>query len=262
MSTAANVKTSESGHWYHQDGTPAYTVIAKGTGQPRPTTLRDARQLNLLPSVTTILRVLDAPALTAWKVEQAVLAVMTTPRQPGETDDVFIQRVLHADRVQDEEAQKARNRGTAIHDALEAYFTGQDIDGEILPWIVPAAKAVEKYGNLVACEKILVGDGYAGRTDLIQLAKDCVWIWDWKSAKKLPDPTKGGAWSEHRLQAAAYAKAFLGNMPVRTANCYISTVECGKFVICEHDDWQPTYDQGFAPLVKHWCWSNNYTQCD
>ncbi len=271
MTTAANVKKSENGHWYAQDGTPAYTVIAKGTGLPRATTLRDARQLGLLPSVTTILRVLDKPALTAWKIEQACLAVLTSPRPAEEPIDTFVERILKTEKVQDQETEAARDRGTEIHAAIEDYFQGRTIAPDIEPWVAPAIKALMPYGELVATEKVLVGEGYTGKTDLILQAPACWWLWDFKSTKKLPDPTKGGAWSEHRLQLAAYAKAFnLANgeeyppntgirKPVRTANLYISTVERGNYVICEHEDWMATYENGFAPLVRHWSWSTGYT---
>ena len=66
------VRASESQHWYDRNGTPAYSVIAKN-GVPRPTTLRDARKLNLVPSVTTILNVAAKPALEAWKLNQICL---------------------------------------------------------------------------------------------------------------------------------------------------------------------------------------------
>lgn len=265
MTTAANVKKSESGHWYEKNGTPAYTVIAKGTGLPRQTTLADARKLGLLPSVTTILRILDKPALTSWKIEQAVLAVLTTPRLAGEADDAFTTRVLSSERVQDQEAAAAADLGTTIHDALEKAMNGQQIGEEIAPWVRPAIDALKTYGIVHSTEKILVGDGYAGKTDLILETEACYWLFDAKSTKKLPDPKKGGAWSEHRLQAAAYASAFSdhpmtrGAIPIKTANIYISTAECGKFVICEHEDWGKTYEFGFAPLVEHWQWATGYT---
>jgi hypothetical protein len=48
--------------------------------------------------------------------------------------------------------------------------------------------------------------------------------------------------------------------PIRTANAYISTVEQGAFVICDHDpDWEHAYNKGFAPLLKVWSYMNNYT---
>lgn len=236
-----------------------------GTGN-RPTTIADARKLGLLPGVTQVLQVLDKPALREWLIRQAVYAVVTSPDVDGEVLDAKITRVLEQERQQDEESQIARDRGTEIHAALEDLFCGKPISPEIDPWVRPAFDAVCKYGELVATERVLVGDGYAGKTDLIQLAKDCWWLWDYKSAKSLP--TKG-AYPENRLQLSAYAKAWESfsfkqsqdpmRLTIRTGNIYISTADCGKFVICEHVEWQETY-KAFASLVAVWQWQNGY-QC-
>lgn len=259
--TAARTSETKTGHWYAADGTPTYTVIAKGTGQPRPTTLTDARKLGLLPSVTSILYVLDKPALNDWKVEQGVLAVLTTPRLPGEADDAFVHRVLHVEEVQNQEARAARDKGTEIHAALEALFGGVACSPEMLPWIEPAAKAILARGERVTSEKVLVGNGYAGKTDLVQEAPDCWILWDFKSAKNLPDPKKG-AWTEARLQLAAYAAAFArlnaaNPKPIKTANCYISTVTPGAFVICENPDWQEPF-KAFQHVLEYWQWLKDY----
>lgn len=257
MSTVANVKKSDSSHWYAQDGTPMYTVIAKSTGQPRATTLADARKLNLLPSVTTILRILYKQALVDWLIEQACLAVLTTPRPADEPLDAFVERVLHTERVQDQESQKARDRGIEMHAAMEAYFQGRTIAPEIEPWVAPAIKAILPYGELIATEKILVGDGYAGKTDLILKGKDCFWIFDHKTGRKLP---LRSAWPEAKLQLAAYAKVWEDKIgqPVRVANCYISTTEMGQFVILETADWHSEFENGFRPLTKIWQHLNAY----
>lgn len=266
--TAARPTSRKDSHWYSVDGQPRYEIMGKTTGKPRPVTIRDARDGNLVPSVTNILRVLHKEALLNWLIEQAVLACLTSPRKEGEELDAFIERVLHVEKVQDQESTIAKDKGTEIHGALEDYFTGlgDQIPEDLKPWIMPAAAKLEGYGNLVASEKILVGDGYAGKTDLILEAPDCFWIWDYKTSKNLPDPAKGGAWMEHRLQLAGYAKAYERllddaaptSKPIRTANVYISTVEPGKFVICEHQEWETAYLEGFAPLVRHWQWANRY----
>ena len=60
--TTIIARAGEQTHWYDQKGAPAYTVKAKD-GSDRPTTLRDARKMNLAPSVTTILKVAAKPAL-------------------------------------------------------------------------------------------------------------------------------------------------------------------------------------------------------
>lgn len=266
--TAARPTSRKDSHWYSIDGQPRYEIIGKTTGKPRAVTLRDAREGNLVPGVTTILKILDKPALNDWKIEQAVMACETTPKLPGEALDAFIERVLHVERIQDQESTIARDKGTEIHNAMEDYFLGQAdlIPEDLKPWVIPAAESVAAYGDLVGSEMILVGDGYAGKTDLVLDAPQCWWIWDYKTTKNLPDPKKGGAWSEHRLQLAAYARAYEllldkqgpKTKPIRTANVYISTVEPGTFVICEHSEWEPTYWEGFAPLVRHWQWANKY----
>lgn len=260
--TAARPTGRKDSHWYSPAGEPCYEIIGKTTGKPRPVTIRDARDGGWLPSVTTILKVLHKEGLVNWMIEQACLACLTTPQKPDESLDAFVYRVLHVEHVQDEESEIARDKGTEIHAAMEAYFLGEEVPEDLKPWIGPAADAINQYGELVTAEKILVGDGYAGKTDLILDSPDCWWLWDYKSTKKLPDPRKGGAWPEHRLQASAYAMAYealVGDAkPIRTGNVYVSSVESGKFVICEHEDWRAAYIEGFSPLVLHWQWMNRY----
>lgn len=258
--TAARPESRSESHWYTLDGKAQHTVIGSTTKKPRPTTLGDARKLNLLPSVTTILRLLHKEALMNWKIEQAVLAVMTTPRKPDEPDDAFIQRVLKTEQVQEQEAGIARDKGTQIHDALEMYLAGEAYPAEMKEWIEPVAEHLKTYGKVLHTEKILVGNGYAGRTDLITEAPDCFWLFDYKGTKNLP--TKG-SWPEHRLQLSAYAKAFKDEQgpkckPIRTANAYVSSVETGKFIVFVHDSWEDVFAEGFVPLIVHWQWANNY----
>lgn len=284
--TAARPNGSKDSHWYTPEGEPCYSILGKTTGRPRPVNITDARANGYLPGVSTILKVLHKEALVNWLIEQSVLACLTTPRkmvkkidpttgaenEVTEELDAFIERVLHVERVQDEESQIARDKGTEIHDALEALFSGrpEPISEEIKPWVMPAYEAIKDRGAVITTEQILVGDGYAGRTDLIlgRINPEFYEIWDFKSAKKLPDPKKGGAWPEHRLQLSAYARAFLESQfaidaklvpsAIRTANLYISTIEQGKFVICEHPEWEETFAGGFLPLVQHWQWANKY----
>lgn len=281
MTTEARLHTANDAHYYTKTGEPCYEIAkAKGDGMRAPT-IADARKLNLLPSVTTILKIFPRPDLLSWQIEQSVLAVLTTPRKidPAtgtlEADDVFVRRVLKVEEIQNQERDLARKKGIAIHAAIEAYFTGQEVDAEIRPWVQPAIERICQYGELVCAEKILVGDDYAGRTDIILKSPQCFWLLDAKASKTLPDPKKG-AWKEHQIQAAAYAAAFhkkisqcqcgdnpshpdIEASPIRTANVYISTVEAGKHVVCEHDpDWQKTYNSGFVPCLRLWQYLNSY----
>ena len=71
-----NKFTSESGHWYAQDGEPMYTIIG-ANGKERNTTLRDAKSLGLVPSVTTILGMIAKPSLENWKINHALNSALT-----------------------------------------------------------------------------------------------------------------------------------------------------------------------------------------
>lgn len=246
------------GHFYHKDGTPCYTVPrAKGGGQ-RATTLADAKKMGLLPSVTTILRCVDKPALTQWLIKTNVEAALTTPRIEGEDLDAFMERVMSQDAQ--EEGQKARDKGTEIHADMERYLSGNihEVDPLILPWIEPAGKFVMEKGEVVVCEKTLVGCGYAGKCDLIlRLPDGTLEVVDFKTTKKLPRK----AWDEHLLQGAMYANVVPKELGIvsQTSNLYISTVEQGAYIYCGHEEpWLRTYEMACVPLLLLWQWLNSY----
>lgn len=251
------------GHWYDpRTGQAVHWVPRKDGKGTRPTTLKDARERGLYPGVTSILKVLDKPALVEWKVRQAVMAVCTAPDVPGEALDAKITRILDTEQQQDQEARQAADRGTAMHDAMQLLFEGKPdkVSPELLPWIRPAYEAAKKYGPAVDTETVVIGPGYGGRLDLIQAGgEDTLWIRDFKTSRKLPER---GAWPEHRIQLAAYAHAVSLQAhynEIRTSNVYISAVDPGKFVICDHEEhWLDVYEQCFEPLKKVWCWVNNF----
>ena len=112
---------SESGHWYDKNGNPAYTVIGSSTGKERATTLRDAKKLGLLPSVTTVIGAVAKPGLNRWLQEQAILAALTLPRLEGEKESDWLSRVLNDSKAQGKDAAA---RGTAIHNIIESFFDG------------------------------------------------------------------------------------------------------------------------------------------
>ncbi len=256
MNTAAKVHSETGSHWYYPDGKPCYEVPysdpAKGM---RPTTLRDAKKLGLLPSVTTILRILDKPALTAWKQEQAALAVLTSPRASGEEIDAFVKRVLQTDREQDEEASKARELGSEIHDCLEKALNGNG-GNKLMEFWSEAFIAVQGLGRVISTEQIITASGYAGKMDALVENDEMITVLDFKTCKNLPKES----YPEARLQLSAYAAAlaFTGNKRIQTCNIYISTTEPGKIISFIHNDWSETFLNGFTPLMQVWKWLNNY----
>lgn len=249
--------TTSNGHWYSPEGQPFHFVPRKTGSGNRPTTLADAKELGLLPSVTNIIKMLRAPALERWLIQQAVWAVSTAPDVPGEDIGAKIERVLVAERQQDEEAERARDLGSRIHEAIESSVKGETVDMLIQPYVTPALLRLKEMGEVIASEVIVVGEGYAGKIDLVLKTAEGIEVWDVKTTRKLPK----ASWPEARLQTAAYAAAWHNASVVATGNLYVSTdlAHQGEFVECRQEDWLETFEKGFEPLLKCWCWLNAFT---
>ena len=201
-------RPSESNHWYAQDGTPMYTVPAKN-GEPRATTLRDAKKLGLLPSVTTIMKAAASPGLEAWKLNQMMMAALTLPRADGENEESFIKRIQADSKDQ---ARKAAERGTDVHAAIERFYDGE-IEADSLPYLEAVYREVEKhFGNpRWAVEKSFAAFRYAGKVDMHTTEGNGVVI-DFKT-KEFTSETleKVAGFDENVMQLAAYKEGL--NLP-------------------------------------------------
>lgn len=221
------MKTS---HWYNKQGEAVFEVIkASGVGM-RPTTLADARKLGLLPSVTTILGIIDKPQLVDWKVKQAIQACFDN--RPTGTLDEYV-KAMQAQ--SEEQVGDAADLGTAIHAALEAAFAGETYDSAMAPYVMPTLAKVSQAGiKLVEHELRLVNElvGYAGTTDAVMVdGGGRQGILDFKSRKTKPGQ-KCTPWETEPMQIAAYAKAKFGTLDgIVGANVYISTTEVGRIEI-------------------------------
>lgn len=231
---------TKSSHWYRPDGTPCHSVLkANGDGE-RATTLADARKLGLIPSVTTILGVMSKEALTTWKVNQAILAALKSPKQDTESEDYYCRRIADASM---EQVAEAADLGSEIHAALETYLTGGDKpSAELLVYVQPVLDWFASTRiRVVSCEKTLVDlhNGYAGTADvLFAYGKTGRGVLDFKTRKTTPgkkvEPYDGQA-----MQLAAYAAAEYGVDhidDVLIANIYISTTEPGRVEVVKHTD--------------------------
>lgn len=230
----------ESGHWYAKDGTPAYTQPNKSKGGERPTTIRDARKLDLVPSVTTILKLLAAPGLEQWKINTAILAARTLPMLDGETEDAFILRVQ---RDWPTVAKQAADRGTEIHTQIE---TGTG------PFFDAAANAITDLGLSIdrgSQERSFAHPilGYGGKVDWYHSAL----IVDWKSTEFGPEDKVTG-WPEQCMQLAAYREG-VGHPLARAANVFLSSTNPGLYVVHEWtaDDLDKAW-QKFKLLLEFW----------
>jgi hypothetical protein len=158
----------ENAHWYRRDGEPLHSVPA-ASGELRPTTVRDARKLGLLPSVTNVLGVINKPELVEWKMTQAVLAALTLPRQAGEELGVFAKRVVDDAQSQ---VKGAAEFGTAFHAGAERVAKSLEVDqaGPYAGWLNLFRDWFQaNCVRVVWTERVLVSRelGYAGTADLL-----------------------------------------------------------------------------------------------
>lgn len=221
--------------------------------------ITDARELGLLPSVTTILKLLNKPALNAWQQEQACMAVLTSPRKENEKLDEFVHRVLSVDKEHEAEAKEAADKGSEIHKAIELCLQGKEFNPVWKPYVEGVLPVVANLGKIIFSEKVLVNaeDGYAGRADLgLETDRDII-VADFKTTRSMP---KKEPWIEARMQVASYAKCIgnTANKHIVTAVIYISTVLPGSVELFLNENWQDAYEHGFKPLLKYWRWSNNH----
>ena len=199
---------SEAGHWYSPEGEPMYTLIG-ANGKERNTTLRDAKTLGLVPSVTTIIGIAAKPSLENWKITKALEACLTLSQTEAETDDAFINRCKNAGR---EIGLNAAKQGTKIHAQIEKGFLGGT---KTKPYKVIRSWLDENFPNeeWIAEDSFCANEGYGGKIDLY--SKSGIFI-DFKTKDNLEgkDPSKL-VYDEHGMQLSAYAQGYHINEPER-----------------------------------------------
>lgn len=219
---------AEGGHWYHLDGRPCYEVPkAKGEGT-RPTTLADARKLNLVPSVTTILQCAAKPGLEACKTKQLLEAALTLPQRENESLDDYATRVIEDSKAQ---GLKARDRGTELHAAIENYIRGNLTTYQMLCLKVDDCLAQHaiplRSGN---AEKSFTSElGYGGKIDYSHNTGILI---DFKTKDRLDPKLK--CYDEHLMQCAAYGRGvFMGTF--RALNVFVGIDDC-EVRVFEHSE--------------------------
>lgn len=255
MTTTTETKptiATQAGHWYDAvTGAPCYTIIG-ANGKERATTLRDARKLNLVPSVTTITRILEKPGLANWIAEQLIHASLTLKRNEGESDADYIARIKV---MADEKRDKAAERGTALHADIEFFIKGKPHGHEkhikaILAALAPLGIDLLK-GN--AERSFAHPSGYGGKIDW----SDPTTILDFKSKDKIEEGKKL-AWDEHVWQLGAYAEG-LGIKSPRCINVFVG-IDDELVVIVDHPIEDIAHGQAvFKAILNLWKLKNKVT---
>ena len=213
-------------HYYTHAGEPAHFEGNDGG----PTTLREARKLDLLPSVTTVLGIKDKPQLTAWKMREAVKMAAElipnghTPPEDLQDRDGWANFIITKSR----KATFAKaDAGTVIHDALERYGLGDtsELSPEHLALGGQVAELIREKTGL-PFERFTPEQqfahaslGYGGKCDLYTDSPGEEWVIDYKTKDTVSANERG--YPEQAEQLAAYGKG-LGLKAPRYANLFIA----------------------------------------
>lgn len=257
-------------HFYEStnDGVQArhFVEMATRPGELRPTRITDVRKMwkagrEVVPSVTTVLGVLDKAALVNWKVDQHLqIAARYTPeihlaRYPREL--TFEGWYAEVKRRTELEMDKAPQAGTDVHKVLEDFMQGKAAPPEFQLICNNALNALDDrcgWPDWVCERRFTDPRGFGGCADLV--GHD--WVIDYKT-KQTADKFKPGkmAYPDHSRQLAAYREG-LGIPNARAANVFIC-IETGEVDFHEHTEEQLQNGwQVFQHALAIWQLTNDY----
>jgi hypothetical protein len=258
------------GHWYAVEGgkcVPKHEWPKKDKSGMKRTTLREAKEFHLFPSVTNVIDgVIAKPELTRWLISQGIMAALTLPRKDGEPEDQFAMRVAED---MDAYSAEARDFGTECHDHIDHYITHGEIlmnDAEPFTkgarqWIMDNVVRIHGTELTVFHPELCI----AGRLDLdCELRKEGRAIVDFKSQRVRNG--KPVFYDEFPVQLSAYAECirqglrkdgvFLGVMPT-LVSIIIGSEEPGPAYVKVYEDGE-YYLRLFKHAMDWWCYKKGY----
>ena len=244
------IKPTSNYHWYDAEGVPHHEAG-----------LREARKLNLLPSPTTIIKVMNNPALAMWMQNNLLLAALTVPdeEKDGVELEALAKRVVEDSRQQGSEAAI---RGTAVHIGVEAILRGNSWDRDDEQLVAFSEWAQANVLDVTFTEEVVVNKkvGYAGCCDaLLEHQEHGKVVADWKTqgcktnAKGAYKPAFYKNWS---LQGAAYRECIDRRLPFLSVVINKNGPEI--FERRWDDEEIDKAFNAFANLHSLWCWEKNY----
>ena len=243
---------AESCHFYDGiTGDPRYTVPNKSKpGEDRPTTLRDAKQFGYVPSVTTILQILDKPQLNRWKQEQVLYASLTMPKG-NFTDEQWINAIIEDSKAQ---SRQAMDLGTEVHAQVQGAYEGIAPAPEYAIYVEAVRNCIKNewkdygYNSWIPESSFAHPLRYGGKVDL----HNSIAIIDFKTTSLNGEKLKKAGYDEHALQLAAYR---LGLKLERASLCnvYISTSVPGEVYLKIWSDEEALWaTKSWLALLEFW----------
>lgn len=216
-----------------------YVPMKTRPDELRPTTMRDVRAWwndgkHVVPSVTTVLNVLNKPGLNNWLIDQHIEQahkLISDYRQRDswpEIDTFLVQTKSWARQAMNE----APEAGKDIHASLESAINRQSVSDEHFLICDNVVKVLaDRCGQQTwSTEQCFAAESYGGCIDLVSPE----WVIDYKS-KQTADKFKPGkmVYDEHIMQLAAYRHGF--GVRARAANVFVC-LETGEVDFHEHTE--------------------------
>jgi len=246
-----------------------FVPMSSDPSRERPARISDAKKAAKngeiwVPSVTTVLNVLDKAALTNWKIdrhlEQAYKKDVLALSDRDVSQEDYIAEVK---RLTEIELDKAPSAGTHVHNSLENWALDETYPSDHAEIVKNVEQSIHDHCGQI---KFLIPElhfaskeGYGGCVDLAFRADD-EWIIDYKT-KEYADKFKPGkmAYNDHRCQLAAYRQG-TGRGNARCANVFIC-IETGEVDFHEHTEEELQHGwEIFRHALAIWQLQNNWHQ--
>lgn len=288
------INTQKSSHWYsYSNGiySPCYELPKKSGPGMKKVTLREARELSLLVSITTISNYTPKPHLVDWRIEQAIMSAVTLPRQREsfenwrarcnetniekvlkwayassplyvENEDAFCQHVITD---MDAQSEKARQFGVSIHDAVEQYLLLKPLpDEKLAPFVSSFQRWADDEVEEVLGVELVVGNsalGIAGRLDLHCILRglgEAVVDFKTQNVKRNKAGIKTPAfYNEWPRQLAAYARCVNVDKEIAQVSMVIDSDEPGPVFLRKWDRTDHHWNM-FQNCLELWIDDNEY----
>lgn len=215
-----------------------FVEMTSRPGELRPTRITDVKRWwregeVVVPSVTTVLGVLNKHALNNWKIDQHLQQAWNLNPSEFSSQEAYLSEVK---RLTEMEMDKAPTAGTDFHDSLEKFLLGDlPHDHDDYEACTGAFEAVAQGTGLTSDDWIaeapfVCGAGFGGKCDL---HSEHGWVIDYKTKREAAKFKPGKmVYDEHRMQAAAYREG-LGLPNARCANVFVC-LETGEIDFHEH----------------------------
>lgn len=257
----APAHASEDGHWYDSETNQQIDQVPGYRGKMVRPDIRHAQKFQLAPGLTTIIRCAHREGIVRYREHQTLLASLTLPRNPGETESDWLGRIRQDAKAA---ANAAAEAGTLLHAKIAARLAGSP---QTDPTIAAAISEIDRLTGTTAAPwqtevPCVSPHGFGTKLDLFLPASvftPTAWVLDIKT--KDGNLEKEELWDEHHQQLAAGRHAAMPRLAGPQTRCAILFVSRTEPKARAIEASVADLDAGlmqFDALLSYWFAKNRY----